>query len=261
MRAHVPKSEWFRCFRPREWAGTTLLCFPHAGGTAAAYRDWAAELPQRYELFAVQYPGRADRLKAPLIDAMDPLADAIAAEVPLLPRRPTILFGHSMGASVAYEVARRLEAGGRDVRHLYVSGRPAPTAQRPGTVHLRGDEGLLADVVRLGGTSADLLANAELQRLVLPALRADYRLIETYLPTPAGLLTCPVTAVIGDEDTEVREDEAAAWAEVTSGPFRLRTLPGDHFYLVPQRTRLLEELAGPRPASTAAPATQWPSTP
>lgn len=251
---------WIRCFRDRPLATRRLLCLPHAGGAAAAFRDWPGELPPDVHHLAVQYPGRADRLAEPPIDRMDTLVDGVLAGIGAIPGPPLVLFGHSMGASVAHEVALGLERRGRPVEHLIVSGRPAPSAQRPGVVHLRGDEALLADIRRLGGTSGELLDNPESRSLILPGLRADYRLIETYRPRPGRPLTCPVTAIVGDRDTEVSLADAQAWAEVTEGDFQHVVLAGDHMSLITEPRALIRALLDRLGVPTVR-ALAWPSTP
>lgn len=251
---------WFRCFRDRPLATHRLLCLPHAGGAASAFRGWPGGLPPAVHHLAVQYPGRADRLAEAPIHRMDALVDGILAGLGALPGLPLTLFGHSMGASVAHELALALERRGRPVEHLIVSGRPAPTAQRPGVVHLRGDDALIEDIRGLGGTNTELLDNPEARSLVLPALRADYRLIETYRPTGGRPLTCPVTAFVGDRDTEVGVAAAAAWAEVTEGDFHHVVLPGDHMSVITEPRPLIHALLDRLGVGTVQ-AVGWPSTP
>ncbi|PZG12889.1 thioesterase [Micromonospora craterilacus] len=231
---------WLRCYRPRPTASVRLVCFPHATGSAPFYRSWAVELPDGIELLAVQYPGRLDRIGEPPVTSMDVLADMVA-EV-LAPRRdlPVALFGHSMGAAVAYEVARRLERRhDGPLAHLFVSGRPAPRHHRPGSKHLGPDDDLWAELRRLNGTDPAALDNPQLRAALLPTLRADYRLIESYRPVEGELLATPISALVGDVDTEAAVDEVAAWAEYTRAAFDLTVFDGDHFYLVPHRTKVL----------------------
>jgi pyochelin biosynthetic protein PchC len=170
------------------------------------------------------------------------LADAVADAAGILTDRPVAFFGHSMGAAVAYEVTRRLElrAPGA-VRALFVSGRPAPEIQRTtrSAVHLRGDDGLADEVAVLGGTDADVLAHPELRAHVLPVLRNDFRLIETYRPARAGPLDVPVVALTGDADPRMEVAHAAAWAAETTRAFRLAVFGGGHFYLVPHRRAVI----------------------
>jgi pyochelin biosynthetic protein PchC len=263
MTINAPRGGWLRIPAPRPVPALRLVCFPHAGGTAGFFRRWARWLPASVELVCVQYPGREDRIAEPCMHRMDQLVTEVTAALAPLSDVPFALFGHSLGAAVGYEVAQRLEPHGPagSPRLLVVSGRPAPHRQRVETVHLGGDEALLADLRRLGATSEELLGDPEIRDLVLPSLRADYEVSESYRPTaPLPTLTTRVAAYLADGDPEVTEAEAAAWAEVTSGPFTLERFPGDHFYLrsdeaavVARTLRLLHQ-----PATASA---GWPSTP
>lgn len=235
---------WLRCHRPRPGAAVRLVCFPHAGGGAGAFRTWPDLLPPWIELLAVQYPGREDRFGEPLVTALPALARAAAAELADQDDRPMAFFGHSMGGAVAHEVALALAGpGGAEPVHLIISAREPVEHVVPGSIHLGGSSALRAELTRLGGTSSELFDNAELWRLMEPVLRADYQLIETYRPVPGRRLRCPVTAFAAEDDGELTVEQAAGWAQATDGPFALRTFPGGHFYLVPHRERVLRALA------------------
>lgn len=253
--APAARSPWFRIHRPRPAAAQRLLCLPHAGGSASFYRTWPDAVPDGIEVVAVQYPGREDRIADPFPGSMPVLADALAEAVLRGVRPPYALFGHSLGAAIAYEVAHRLVAQGASPTHVFASGRHAPQQVRDEHVHLRDDDGLMAELGRLGGTPPELLADPGVREVVLPTLRHDYRLAETYRPVPRKPLPCPVSAIVGDADPEVTPDEAGDWAAVTSGAFDLTVLPGDHFHLVPNRDRVTALVAG-RLARYG-----WPSTP
>lgn len=218
-------------------AAVHLVCFPHAGGAATAYREWATLLPPSVRLTAIQYAGRQDRLGDPFPESMDELADAIGKELAAEPL-PLLLFGHSFGAAVAFEVARRVEP----VRHLVVSGRPGPQAQVRTTKHRWSDDDLWADMLRLGGTDAELARAPALRDLVLPAIRNDYLVIENYWPPASAVVSCPVTAFVGAGDPEVSRDQAAAWQRSTTGRFGLRVFDGAHFYLAERPARVVAEL-------------------
>jgi pyochelin biosynthesis protein PchC len=234
---------WLRCPRPVALPWVRLVCFPHAGGTAAFYRSWLTDLPPDVELHSVQYPGRLDRITEPTMDDMDRMADALADAVGGLLDRPVALFGHSMGAAVAYEVARRMPArvGAAPVR-LFVSGRPAPDRHRPGSKHLADDDVLWDELRRLGGAGPEVLDNAELREACLPTLRGDYRLIETYRPRPEPLLRCPVSVLVGDADTEVSPAEARSWAGSTRAAFTQKVFSGGHFYLAQRQPEVVDEV-------------------
>jgi pyochelin biosynthesis protein PchC len=237
---------WLRRFRPRPNARVRLVCFPHAGGSAAFYRPWAVEASPEIEVLAVQYPGRMDRLGEPCVVEMDQLVPRIAEAVaPVVRRGPVAFFGHSLGAAVAYETARWLESWhGAVLSALFVSGRPAPQCQRSTAIHLADDDAVWAEVRRLGGAGEETLDHDGVRALALPALRADYRLAETYLARPGPPLLTPVIACIGDVDPEVTAEEADGWMRHTRGGFALRTFRGDHFYLIPRRHEVLGEVAG-----------------
>lgn len=233
-------SRWFRCWLPVPQPRVRLVCFPHAGGTAGFFRTWAAGFAPDVEVLGVQYPGREDRIREAVPETMECLARLVAEALGPVLDRPVALFGHSMGAAAAYLVARRLGAQA-GVTRLFVSGRPAPLRDRGGSAHLLGDDELWEELRRLGGTSEEVLDCPELRRLVLPTVRADYRLSETCRPA-AGTLGCPVTAFLGDRDPEVTLDEAMGWAETTRAGFSLQVFPGAHFYLVAQQAELLRAI-------------------
>jgi pyochelin biosynthetic protein PchC len=239
-------AEWNRWFRRwKERAAKPELrvfCFPYAGGSANAFRAWSAAAPATVELIAVQYPGHADRIAEACMESIDGMSAAIASAYEQDEEVAAAFFGHSLGAVVAYEVARRLEAQGRPPVALIVSGRPAPQLDRGGAVHLLDEAGIFADMVRLGGTTPELLDHTELRALLLPMLRSDYRLSETYRPVLEPKLRLPVMACFSERDPEVTESEARGWAAVTEGPFVLRAFGGDHFYLTAAYAHVVEAI-------------------
>ncbi|MFF7195195.1 thioesterase II family protein [Streptomyces sp. NPDC088197] len=233
----VNREAWFSRYHPAPPGSEPrrLVCFPHAGGSASFYLPVSSALQPDVEVIGVQYPGRQERRTEQPVQDLHDLADLAAeALAPMVDRR-TAFFGHSMGAVVAYEVALRLKRNhGVEPTRLFVSGRRAPSAHRPlpDPVHRRDDAGIVAELRRLAGTHADLLADDEIVRMIMPAVRGDYRAIETYAPRPAPPLECPVTAFVGDRDPQVEIAEAEAWAGHTAGPFDIEVFPGGHFYLV-----------------------------
>ncbi len=235
---------WIRRYHDAPDSAVQLVCFPHAGGSASFFFPVSTALSPGVGVSAVQYPGRQDRRAEPNIDDLPALADAILPAVRPLAGRPLAFFGHSMGALLAYEVALRLEAeGAPPLTRLYVSGRRAPSRYRPDVVHKQGDAGIIAELRRLSGTNADLLGDPETLEMILPAIKSDYKAVETYQHTPGRSVSCPVLVLIGDNDAKVTAEEANAWAEHTTGTFELRVFPGGHFYLVDQSRQVIDLIA------------------
>lgn len=235
--------QWIRRFRDDDESGTKLVCFPHAGGWASAYRTWSLGLPSDTGLLAVRYPGREDRYDDPFPLGMEVLADDIADALAELTRYRLVLFGHSMGASVAHEVALRLQQRGCPPAALCVSGRRPPHALQ-GMRRLSGtDEEIIADILRFDESRAPVFADPDLRDLVLPAVRADYRLVDDYRGGLRPPLGCPVYGYTGDADSEVTPQQMRGWADMTHEDFRLRVLPGGHFYLIAEEAALLADLS------------------
>lgn len=236
---------WLIRHQPRPGASARLVCFPHAGVGASAYRQWARALPEQLEICAVQLPGRESRLAEARVPSIPALVEALVpALVPELDR-PFAFFGHSMGAVLAFEVARALEErGGPAPAHLVVSARRPP--HLPGTeLPLRGlpDPAFLAEVQRrYGGIPPEILAEPELLALLLPTLRADITALELHRPPRRTPLACPISAFGGAEDPLTPRAHLEAWRGETRGTFRLRLFQGGHFYLDPRRGELLADL-------------------
>jgi surfactin synthase thioesterase subunit len=207
------------------------MCLPHAGGSGPFFLPMSVAFSPRVDVVAIQYPGRHDRRSERPIDDIAVFADRIHDILWRQPELPLTFFGHSMGAVVAFEVARRLEADGHGAVRLFASGRRAPSTFRNETVHLRDDAGILAEVRSLNGTASSVLGNDEMMRAALPALRADYRAVETYVCGPEITVNCPISVLVGDNDPKTTLDEANAWAKHTSGSFDIHVFTGGHFFL------------------------------
>jgi surfactin synthase thioesterase subunit len=237
------RATWLRQLPARPRADLQLICFPHAGGAASTFHGWADLLPASIEIIAVQYPGRQDRYEDPLIPDLIPLADELAEIVQPVLSRPTALFGHSMGATVAYEVARRLEPRfPSPLVGLFVSARKAPSAGAQHGLPV-SDEQIRGYVRLLGGTGAALTEDDDLWQLALPALRHDLGLVHRYRHVPGAPLACPIVAFAGDQDHTVSPADTRLWARHTVNAFREHVLPGGHFYLTTALRELTTVLA------------------
>ncbi|MFI5980666.1 thioesterase II family protein [Streptomyces sp. NPDC051555] len=242
----VDTGAWIHRYAPAPDAPTRLVCLPHAGGSASFFLPVARAMSPQTDVLSIQYPGRQDRRHEPCADSIEELAHGVVEALAPWLDRPVTLFGHSMGAMVAFEVARLLEDAGTVPLGVITSGRRAPSRTRPqpDLVHLRDDRGLMEEIRQLEGTDARLLEDEELLRMILPAIRGDHRVVETYVYRPGPPLTCPVLSLIGDTDPQVTDDEAASWSEHTTGPFTKTVFPGGHFYLNSQAAdviRLISE--------------------
>lgn len=245
---------WIRRYHPRPDAAVRVVCLPHAGGSASFYRPVSAGLPADTDVLAVQYPGRQDRRAEPCVATIAELADQVTSVLLEWTDRPLVLFGHSMGATLGFEVARRLERDHGVVPHaLFASARRAPSAPRTEAVHLRDDDGIVEEMRLLSGTDSAVLDDPELIRMALPAIRADYRAAETYVYEPGPALRCPVWSLVGDDDPKVSVEEAQAWSRHTDTAFHFRVFKGGHFYLAAHRREILRLIADRAavPAGTA----------
>lgn len=224
---------WVRRFHPVDDAAVRVVCLPHAGGSAPFFFPFSAELAAGgLDVLCVQYPGRQDRRDEPAVDHLPDLAEGVFQALRDWTDRPLVLLGHSMGAVIAFEVARRFERSADGVPlGLIASGRRAPSRLREENVHQRDDEGFIAEIRQLSGTSSSLLEDEELVRMILPALRADYKAVETHVPDAGARLRCPVGVLTGESDPRVSLEEASDWREHTTGGFHFRSFPGGHFYL------------------------------
>ncbi len=230
---------------PNSAAALRLFCFPYAGGGSLIYRDWSRSLPAQIEVCPVQLPGRGSRMHEKPFTRMEPLVKAVLREIGSYLDKPFAFFGHSMGAVISFEVARLLRREGTALPvHLFVSGRSAPqlSEPKPPTFSLPDAE-FIEELLRLRGTPPEVLNHPGLMQVVLPLLRADFELIQTYAYTDEPPLSIPLTALGGLADVDISRENLAGWRAETTGPFSLRMLPGDHFYLTSNKDLLLRLLA------------------
>ena len=209
------------------------------------FRDWSNGLPADVEVCPIQFPGRGTRLMEPPYNRLSLLVEAlIQALLPLLDK-PFALFGHSLGSLVSFELARQIWANHqlRPVR-LFVSAGPAPQVPRRNSpIHDLPEKEFMAELRRLNGIPAELMSNKELMDIVLPSLRADFALFESYRYLSGPPLNCPISTFGGLSDNRVNHDDLEAWRDQTTVSFTIRMFPGDHFFLKSTQPLLLRALS------------------
>ena len=239
------RDPWILRPRPNPRATLRLFCLAHAGGGASTFRGWGDALPPEVEVCAVQLPGRENRIAERPYDRLGPLVEALAEALTAWTDLPYAVFGHSNGSLIAFELARLYRRTGRPGPvHFFASGRRAPDVpSRQRAVHALPDDELVADLVELGGIPEAVLADPEMRALILPLLRADMALTETYRYTEEPPFDFPLTAYGGVDDAKVPREDLEAWGRHTAAGFRLRIFPGDHFYLLAHRGETLRVLS------------------
>ena len=234
------RSRWIRNFRPAPEAGMRLVCFPHAGGSASYYFPMATALSPEIDVYAVQYPGRQDRHSEPFVESIAELADQVVAELQPVLDAPVALFGHSMGAVLAFEVAHRVEArGGRRPAVVFASGSRAPSRYGDEQDH-KNDTDLIQVMRDLGGTDPRVLNNPDMLATFLPAFRNDYRALQAYRQAPTVAIGAPIVVLTATDDPKTSLADARAWHEHTAGGGDVHTFTGGHFFLEKQPQRVIE---------------------
>lgn len=223
-----------------------LFLFPYAGGGTRVFHGWSDEFPTSFDVRPLHWPGRDLRHREPGLTTMAAAVDQIVDSLrPLIDDRPFAFFGYSLGGLVAFETARRLRALALpQPRRLLVAASPAPHCEhaREPLVHRMTDDELVRELRRFKGTPEIVLQTPELLQLLLPVIRCDFSILETYRCAAEPLLAVPITAYGGLADDEVSPESLAAWSDHTSAGFQMRFFPGDHFFLKPAQAQLVEAI-------------------
>ncbi len=241
----LSSSAWIRSYQQTASAHFRLFCFPYAGGGASVFRDWGEALPGGIEVCPIQLPGRESRILERPFDEMATLVTALSAAIEPYLDKPFALWGHSMGALICFELAHYLHQENKPKPlHLFVSGRKGPQVpERISLLHQLPEEEFVEKLRQLNGTPETVLQHEELMQLMLPTLRADFSLVETYNYTVRAPLDCAITAFGGLQDETVTVEELQSWREETCRAFTLHLFSGDHFYLRSFREQLLTTLS------------------
>ena len=232
MMAKNEKSEWFPFGKMAPDASLRLFCFSYAGGNASIFRSWHGHFQPTVEIFPLQIPGHGTRMQEAPLTRMKPLAEAASKARGAYLDKPFAFYGHSMGATLGFEIAHKLRAvWGVEPAHFFVSGRRGPQRAAHRVLHNLPKPRFIEELKRLNGTPEEVLQSEELLDLLIPMLRADFEVLETYQYSERPALTCPITAMGGTEDHEITREDIDAWGQVTSGKFESHMLSGGHFFL------------------------------
>lgn len=236
---------WLRRLSQSPNARLRMFCLPYAGSGTAQYRPWARLLPTDIELYAVCLPGREERINERPDEHLEPLAVRMAQALQPLLDRPFVLYGHSLGGLLGFELAHTLRRTvGVEPARLIVSGRGSPESRpAPAIGHLPDDQFVAALTQRYGGIPQAVLNEPELMALFLPVLRADFRMLETYKYPERDPLSCPITAVGGTQDSMVPPEAIHGWRAHTTGEMGAHFVDGAHFFIQTHQARFIELLS------------------
>ncbi len=235
---------WFPYAVSNPGARMRLFCLPHAGGSSVLFRPWADTLPASIELSPLELPGHGTRVHEQALSRMRRLTQALAEGVYPYLDKPFALFGHSMGALVAFELVRLLRRTYTiSPNWLFVSAHRAPHLPDPDpTTYMLTEEELIRKLRTLEGTPPEILEQPDLLRMVLPNLRADFAVCDTYTYRAEPPLDCPIVALGGEADAAIRREELEGWQQQTSRACHVQIFPGGHFFINSARTAVLQLL-------------------
>jgi surfactin synthase thioesterase subunit len=237
------KSPWLALRRPNLRARVRLFCFPYAGGSEAAFRTWQQKLPETIEVLPIQLPGRGARIKEPALTRLAPLVQALSQSLQPELDLPFGFFGHSMGGLIAFELARQLRREGCALpAHLFISAKCSPKQIDDLYAGEISDQELIQILQQYEGTPREVLEDAELMQLLLPVIRADMELCNTYVCEPEPPLPCPITAFGGLQDHKSGRECLEGWRDYTTGRFTLRMFPAGHLFLQSCEKTVLEAI-------------------
>ena len=241
----MTNKKWLMTIEQKKDTRIRLFCFPYAGGNASTYIDWSQYLPDFVEVIAIQPPGRANRLGETSISCMDELTDKITQSFSDdLLDVPYMVFGHSLGARVAFEVMIKMKKMGKKLpTHFFASASRAPsepTMDR--AIHVLPEREFLEELRELGGTPTEILKNSELMTILLPMLRSDFKLSNEYVYKGGERFSCYATIFYGSNDEQIKLKDVSGWDKFFTNNTSFYQVPGDHFYIDKNVTPLINRI-------------------
>lgn len=238
-------TKWFMPSQPNPQAKVRLFCFPYAGGSGSIFSSWPKQLPSFVEVCPLHLPGRGSRFRESPYTHLSRLVEDTTQVIQLLLDKPFAFFGHSMGAIIGFELIRQMREQNQPTPFcFFASGRSAPHVPfKSRRTHDMDEPTFIKELRSLNGTPREILGHAELMRLMIPALRADFEMCETYVYTSRPPLTCAISAFGGTRDNDVKQSHLEAWRQQTSFLFSLHMFAGDHFFLNSAESQLLQKLS------------------
>jgi len=236
--------QWVYCLKKKDNCTKRIFCFPYAGASSVIFHKWIDYFPDSVELFAIELPGRGRRFAEPLISEMNLLVEDLAKEMHPYLDKPFQFFGHSMGALISFELACWLKKHyGISPEHLWVSAHTAPHLNfREEPFHKMPEEKFKTKLIELNGFPKEVLENEELFNLVLPIIRSDFQICETYNLKQKIQLDCAITAFGGANDSFVKIPDLIAWKYLTQGEFNFILIEGDHFFITNSYKKLIKNI-------------------
>jgi len=235
------KNRWLVCPQSNSNATARLFLFPYAGGAPSSFAKWTTEFPSNIDVCIIHYPGRGSRFNESLIKDSFVLVEEIANAIQPELDKPFFFFGHSFGAVLAFEVARRISP---QPQILFVSACGAPHVPNPNRpIHTLSDSEFIKSLQEFNGLPAEAVNNAELMELLLPVLRADFEAVENYQYTSSEhRLDCPIVAFGGADDSHVDRTRLDAWEYHTNDSFKSKIFQGDHFFITTARQSVIDSM-------------------
>ncbi|EMY6536364.1 thioesterase [Salmonella enterica] len=222
-----------------------LFCFPYAGASASIFKSWQSFLPSHIEVVGIQYPGHGSRISEKPYSSSNDIVNEMLNNIFNFQKKPFALFGHSMGAMIAFDLAKRIVTSLKQKPiHLFISGLAPPQLRKINNFNkTRTNNELINLMEQLGGTHSEILSNKELMGLILPALRSDFQIADNWFVEDVFDLSIPLTILGGDADNEVPEESLTYWSAYTTKKTTIKIYSGDHFFINTNKYQILNDIS------------------